>query len=113
MWDGYITAADDALGRSKFAAAFEQGAHMSLDEAAAYSRRGRRRHKRAPTGWRGLSPVEEQVARLAAGGRSNVEIAEELFISRSTVKSHLSHIYAKVGVANRIELARVASGWSA
>ena len=112
VWDGYVAAADAALGRSKFAAAFEQGAHLSLDEAVAYARRGRRRHKRAPAGGRDLSPVEEQVARLAAGGRSNVQIAEELFISRSTVKSHLSHIYAKLGVANRIELARIASGWS-
>jgi len=112
VWDGYVAAADAALGRSKFAVAFDQGAQLSLDEAVAYARRGRRRHKRAPTGGRGLSPVEEQVARLAAGGRSNVQIAEELFISRSTVKSHLSHIYAKLGVANRIELARIASGWS-
>jgi DNA-binding CsgD family transcriptional regulator len=112
VWDGYIAASADALGGSKFAPAFDQGAHLSLDDAVAYARRGRRRNRRAATGWRGLSPVEEQVARLAAGGRSNVQIAEELFISRSTVKSHLSHIYTKVGVANRIELARVASGWS-
>jgi DNA-binding NarL/FixJ family response regulator len=58
---------------------------------------------------RGLSPVEVQVARLAAGG-SNAQIAQELFISRSTVKAHLSHIYATVGVANRVELACVSSG---
>ena len=112
VWEGYSAIAHDALGPARFAAAVDQGAHLSLDEAVAYARRGRRRPKRAAGGWRGLSPVEEQVARLAVGGRSNVQIAEELFISRSTVKAHLSHIYAKVGVANRVELAHVASGWS-
>ncbi|HEY3629635.1 MAG TPA: LuxR C-terminal-related transcriptional regulator [Jatrophihabitantaceae bacterium] len=112
LWEGYSAIAHDALGPARFAAAVDQGAHLSLDEAVAYARRGRRRPKRAAGGWRGLSPVEEQVARLAVGGRSNVQIAEELFISRSTVKAHLSHIYAKAGVANRVELAHVASGWS-
>lgn len=111
LWDGYSAEAHDSLGPARFAAAIDQGARLSMDEAVAYARRGRRRHRRAVGGRPGLSPVEEQVARLAAGGRSNVQIAEELFISRSTVKSHLSHIYAKLGVANRVELARVASGW--
>jgi DNA-binding NarL/FixJ family response regulator len=36
-------------------------------------------------------------------------LATRLFMSRSTVKAHLSHIYAKVGVANRTELATLAS----
>ena len=112
VWEGYSAVAHDALGPARFASAVDQGAHLSLGEAVAYARRGRRRHKRAAAGWRGLSPVEEQVARLAVGGRNNVQIAEELFISRSTVKAHLSHIYVKVGVANRVELARIASGWS-
>jgi DNA-binding CsgD family transcriptional regulator len=111
LWDSYSAQAHDELGPARFAAAIDQGARLSMDEAVAYARRGRRRHRRVVGGRHGLSPVEEQVARLAAGGRSNVQIAEELFISRSTVKSHLSHIYAKLGVANRVELARVASGW--
>jgi DNA-binding CsgD family transcriptional regulator len=110
VWDGYLASAREALGPAGFAAAWDQGASLSLDEAAAYARRGRGPHTRAAAGWRGLSPVEVQVARLAAGGRSNAQIAQELFISRSTVKAHLSHIYAKVGVANRVELARVSAG---
>ncbi|HEY7049728.1 MAG TPA: LuxR C-terminal-related transcriptional regulator [Jatrophihabitantaceae bacterium] len=112
LWDGYSAMTHDTLGAARFAAAVGQGARLSMDEAVAYARRGRRRHRRAVGGRHGLSPVEEQVAHLAAGGRSNVQIAEELFISRSTVKAHLSHIYAKLGVANRVELARVASGWT-
>jgi DNA-binding CsgD family transcriptional regulator len=38
-------------------------------------------------------------------GHSNPDIGVRLFMSRSTVKTHLSHVFAKVGVANRTELA--------
>jgi DNA-binding NarL/FixJ family response regulator len=42
-------------------------------------------------------------------GLSNPEIGSRLFMSRGTVKTHLSHIYAKLGVANRTELATLAT----
>jgi DNA-binding NarL/FixJ family response regulator len=42
-------------------------------------------------------------------GLTNPEVASRLFISRATVKTHLSHIYAKLGVANRTELAAAAT----
>lgn len=48
-----------------------------------------------------LSLREERVARLAAEGRSNPEIAEELFISRRTVEATLSRVYRKLGIRNR------------
>ena len=47
--------------------------------------------------------------RLAAEGHNNPEIGARLFMSRSTVRTHLSHVYAKLGVANRTELAALAS----
>jgi DNA-binding CsgD family transcriptional regulator len=107
-WEAHLAAARDALGPEQFAAAVEQGRSLSLDQAVAYARRGRGRHH---IGVAGLSPVEEQVARLAASGLNNIQIAQALFISRSTVKVHLSHIYTKLGVANRTELARASSAW--
>ncbi|MEV0032460.1 response regulator transcription factor [Nocardia sp. NPDC050793] len=48
-----------------------------------------------------LSPREIEVIGLVADGRSNREIAKELFLSETTVKSHLVHIYAKLGVRSR------------
>ena len=52
-----------------------------------------------------LTPVEHRVARLAAAGRTNREIADVLFMSVRTVEGHLSHIYAKLGIRSRIDLA--------
>ncbi|WP_414123036.1 LuxR C-terminal-related transcriptional regulator [Corynebacterium nuruki] len=48
-----------------------------------------------------LSPRELDVLQLVAGGRSNREIGTALFLSEATVKSHLAHIYAKLGVRSR------------
>ncbi|MGO9508554.1 MAG: response regulator [Mycobacterium sp.] len=52
-----------------------------------------------------LSKREIDVVRTVAKGRTNVEIAGELFISLSTVKSHLASIQNKLGVRNRVEIA--------
>ena len=50
-----------------------------------------------------LTDRELQVLRLIVAGLSNPEIAEELFIALSTVKSHVNHIYGKLAVSNRVE----------
>ncbi|MGD2179161.1 MAG: LuxR C-terminal-related transcriptional regulator [Anaerolineae bacterium] len=50
-----------------------------------------------------LTERELEVLRLIVAGLSNPEIAEELFIAVSTVKSHVNHIYGKLGVSNRVE----------
>ena len=51
-----------------------------------------------------LSLRESQVARLAVEGLTVLEMAERLCISRNTVKTHLEHIYQKLGVRNRLEM---------
>ena len=54
----------------------------------------------------GLSPSEEGVAILVARGRTNREVASALFLGERTVASHLTHIYTKLGIRSRTELAR-------
>ena len=60
-------------------------------------------------GWASLTPAEREVVNLVIAGLTNPEIGTRLFISRATVKSHLAHVYAKLGVANRTELATLAT----
>jgi DNA-binding CsgD family transcriptional regulator len=54
----------------------------------------------------GLSAAERRVAELVAEGRTNREVAAALFLRESTVETHLRHVYAKLGVRSRTELAR-------
>ena len=54
----------------------------------------------------GLTPAERRVAALVAEGRTNREVAATLFLGERTVETHLTHIYAKLGVRSRTELAR-------
>jgi DNA-binding NarL/FixJ family response regulator len=53
-----------------------------------------------------LTETERRIAQLAADGRSNREIAGELFVSERTVESNLTRAYRKLGVRSRTELAR-------
>ncbi|TDB72983.1 AAA family ATPase [Micromonospora sp. KC721] len=54
-----------------------------------------------------LTPGEWRVARLAAAGRANHEIAQDLHVTPKTVETHLSSVYRKLGVRNRTAMARV------
>ena len=53
----------------------------------------------------GLTPRELDIVRMVVGGCTNKEIGEKLAIGENTVKSHLTHIFNKVGASSRIELA--------
>jgi predicted ATPase/DNA-binding CsgD family transcriptional regulator len=97
-----------ALGDDRLAEAWTLGQDMTLEDAAAYASRGRGRRRRPATGWAGLTPTELRVAGAVAGGLSNPQIAERMFISRRTVATHLTSIFRKLGVSSRAELAAVA-----
>lgn len=55
---------------------------------------------------RPLSPREREVVRALARGRTNAEIAAELFVSLATVKTHVTNVQAKLAARNRVEIAR-------
>ena len=58
----------------------------------------------ASNAWAALSTREAQVARAVSAGRSNKEVAAQMFISERTVKAHLSVVFEKLGVRDRLQL---------
>jgi predicted ATPase/class 3 adenylate cyclase/DNA-binding CsgD family transcriptional regulator len=97
------------LGADSFGQAWSDGAALTLDAAAAYASRARGERKRPTVGWAALTPTELEVVALAAAGLTNAAIGARLFISPATAKTHLEHIYAKVGLPNRAALAAEAA----
>ena len=104
--DGQRAAARDPLARALELAA-RCGARplpgRARDELRAAGARPRRPWR---TGMEALTPSELRVARLAAEGRSNREIACELYVTLKAIEGHLAHAYAKLGIEGRSQLAR-------
>jgi predicted ATPase/DNA-binding CsgD family transcriptional regulator len=94
----------DALGADAFEAARAQGAVLSIDDALEWARRARGPRGRPATGWGSLTPTEAKVAKLVSEGLTNPQIAEQMFVSKATVKTHLAHIFKKLDVHSRAEL---------
>ena len=78
-------------------------ARDELVTAGAHPRRDRL------SGLEALTTSERRAARMAAEGLSNPEIAQSLFLTRRTVETHLTHVYQKLGIGSREELAAALS----
>ena len=69
-------------------------------------RRGSRTTRKRPQhGWPSLTPTEQRIATLVADGMSNPQIADLLFVSARTVQTHVSHIFTKLDIRSRVQLA--------
>ena len=108
-FDEAIRSVRAVLGDDAFDQAFAEGERLTVSEAVAYVQRTRGERKRPSFGWEGLTPTEVEVVGHVTAGRTNPQIAEAMFVSRETVKTHLSHIFAKLGVTSRAELAAAAA----
>jgi predicted ATPase/class 3 adenylate cyclase/DNA-binding CsgD family transcriptional regulator len=106
--DASVAALRDAMGDNDFETAWAEGAALSTEEAIAYAQRGRGERKRPSSGWASLTPTELDVVRLVSEGLPNKAIAERLFISPRTVQTHLTHVYSKLGLTSRVQLAQEA-----
>jgi predicted ATPase/class 3 adenylate cyclase/DNA-binding CsgD family transcriptional regulator len=107
-YDTAVAALRDALGANDFDLAWAEGAALSTGEAIAYAQRGRGERKRPTSGWGSLTPMENDVVRLVAEGLGNKDIGARLFVSPRTVQTHLTHVYAKLGVTSRVQLVQEA-----
>src|SRR6185312_13203715 len=108
-YDAVLATVRDALGSSDFDAAWAEGAALSTEEAIAYAQRGRGQRKRPTSGWASLTPTERDVVRLVSDGLGNKDIATRLFVSPRTVQTHLTHVYTKLGLTSRVQLAQEAA----
>jgi DNA-binding CsgD family transcriptional regulator len=88
-------------------AAFEaRGATAWADMAQRELRAtGETPRRRGPAAWDRLTPQELQIAQLAAQGATNAEIGQRLYVSHRTVSTHLHHIFPKLGITSRTQLA--------
>ncbi|BAL88387.1 putative LuxR-family transcriptional regulator [Actinoplanes missouriensis 431] len=89
------------------------GAHAHADQAARTLPAGLRPAGEAapePAAFTALTAQKQMIARMAAGGMSNREIAGRLYLSPRTVGSHLYRIYAEIGVGNRYQLRALIGG---
>ncbi len=100
----------EMLQKKDFEKAWAEGSGLSTTEAIARTQRAlnqtRYARNRPSSGWAALTPAELNVARLVGQGLRSKDIAEKLFISRRTVDSHLNHIYTKLGLSSRLQLAQ-------
>ncbi len=99
----------NAMGEKDFESAWAEGAALSTEEAIAYAQRRRGERKRPTSGWASLTPTERDVVRLVSEGMANNDIATRLFVSPRTVQTHLTHVYSKLGLTSRVQLAQEAA----
>ena len=90
------------------AAALARRTRLSLDDPASEAAGSGATAPADPLARFGLTEREREILVLLAGGRSNPQIAESLFISPKTASVHVSNILAKLGVDSRVEAAAVA-----
>ncbi len=110
----FAAGADGYLAKSAAPGELEEALREVL-EGGVYAGPAVARTLAGDAGGEALTPRELDAVRLVAEGLSNQEIADRLGVSPLTVRSHLSHVYGKLGLANRVELAlyAVRAGWVA
>ena len=110
-WASPASSPSPTTGHERWSSEYDgaEGAALTIDDALEWARRARGPRTRPAAGWASLTPTEVRVVELVAQGLTNPQIAERMFISRETVKTHLVHAFAKLGVRNRTELAALAA----
>jgi DNA-binding CsgD family transcriptional regulator len=109
VYDQDLETVRQLLDEASFATAWAEGAVLTATKATEYCARARGQRRRPASGWPSLTPTETHVVQLLAKGLTNPQIAGRLFISRATLKTHLIHVFTKLGVTTRAQLAAEAT----
>jgi DNA-binding NarL/FixJ family response regulator len=104
-----------SAAREPLAEALDLAAHCGARPLAARVREelkatGARPRREWRTGLQALSPRELRVVQLAAEGRTNREIAYQLYVTLKTIEGHLARAYTKLGIERRHELSKFFEG---
>jgi predicted ATPase/DNA-binding CsgD family transcriptional regulator len=102
-----------ALGDATFDAEYAAGRDLIDDRLFEYLERSRGSRRRPQIGWLSLTPTERAVAELVRDGLQNREIAQRLLMGAETVKTHLSHIFSKLDINKRAQLAAIVASQDA
>ncbi|MDQ4126384.1 MAG: LuxR C-terminal-related transcriptional regulator [Actinomycetota bacterium] len=111
LYRSQVTAARTQVDEAEWEAAWSEGRAMTPEEATEYALSEEAEDESVPSSKKdtaGLSERELEILRLVAGGRTDSQVAERLFISPRTVGQHLRSIYRKLGVPSRAAAAREA-----
>lgn len=105
-YDESVASIAAAIGERRWMEEFDAGRTAPWERTMEWAQRGRgQRGGRSVSGWGSLTPTERLVARQLAKGRSNAEIAAELLVRPTTVKTHVSSVLSKLGLRRRAEVA--------
>jgi predicted ATPase/DNA-binding CsgD family transcriptional regulator len=109
-YEPYITAARSQVDEASWTTAWAEGRTMTPEQGIEYAldRPQDPEGTGTPAYPASLSTREVEVLRLAASGRTNAQIARDLFISPRTVNAHMGSVYHKIGSSTRAEAARFA-----
>jgi DNA-binding CsgD family transcriptional regulator len=106
--DEAATLLGEALARYESAGADAWAGRVRAKLRSIGARPGSRGSRRRPAdGWGSLTATERAVSLLVAEGLTNGAVARRMYISPHTVNTHLRHVFAKLGVSNRVALAAV------
>lgn len=104
---GTISHLDTALRLYEQAEAAQDAARVRDRLKGLGERRSRTVSSRPTAGWDSLTVSELHIVRLVAGGATNKQVADQLFLSPHTVSTHLWHAFTKLGISSRVELTRL------
>lgn len=104
-----LAAVSSNLDESSLERVRRDAVEADVEGVIAHVTRGWGPRSRPRSGWASLTPTEVKVVELVAEGLTNPQIGERMFISRRTVQTHLTHVFAKLGITSRSELAAEAA----